>query len=248
MNDTFAVPRPVARERSALFWAFIVRLPTLWQSLTWLPGYLLLFLLTDLRVKGEEHIRAIPKGTPLLLAANHESDLDGVALLSAFSPFHARFPLYYVARARKDYVWTNPLRKLFYRGWFFWLIGAFPIQSKTGDYATALSLHEELLRRGRTVVIFPEGGFGKGVVGRRPARGGVAYLAQKTGAHILPVYIRGAEHMGLSSLFSLRHTLTVEYKKPITPTELQAAAATDPAHDPYHAAAEKILDSVYANA
>jgi 1-acyl-sn-glycerol-3-phosphate acyltransferase len=89
--------------------------------------------------------------------------------------------------ARHD-LFINPL--------FAWLIrqlGAFPVKRKTTDFS-AFKEAIRRLRRGESLVIFPEGTRqGEGVLGD-PEKG-VGLLAAKLNVPIVPVFIHGAERV-----------------------------------------------------
>lgn len=223
---------------SVLPWKFLTALPRIWQSCTWHLGYILLLLFGNLTVSGRENI---PQGTnqPLLLVANHASDLDGIILLSAFPPGSKHFPLYYIAKPTQDFkeLW----RRLLYPSWFLWMVGAVPITSKTHDYAKALERHEQLLREGHTVAIFPQGGwFSDGR--RKPARGGVMYLAEVTGACVIPVHITGVAHMTLWTFLFGKNNIRIHYGKPVDYRSFMDYADGD---DRYKSGAARLMAHIY---
>jgi len=76
----------------------------------------------------------------------------------------------------------------------------------------AMGISVDLLNRGRSVMIFPEGGR-MSSVGFGPARSGVGYLAANTGVAVVPIYILGSGEL-LACLFR-RRKLRVVYGAPI---------------------------------
>ncbi|MBP9669221.1 MAG: 1-acyl-sn-glycerol-3-phosphate acyltransferase [Candidatus Pacebacteria bacterium] len=244
MSDTLAIanrPSPAVSTGSAWLWQAIKALPYVWQSGTWLIGYVLLRFFGRFTVSGVDNIPYTRKGG-LILAANHSSDLDGVMLLAAFPPFSRHFPLYYVAKSRGDYAWDDSLRKLIYRAWFFWLIGAFPVVTKARDYALSLALHERLLHDGHTVAIFPEGSYRK-KTNELKARGGVVYLAEQTNCPVIPVHITGVEDMTILSFLMRKHTLHVHYGVPQQSAEL---LGNEEGPDRYKHAALTLMRHIYS--
>lgn len=129
------------------------------------------FFLTGrrLEVHGQEHVP--PPGTPLVVAANHESGFD---------PF-------LVARALPPGRWLQFMAK---KELFMPVIGAviraggsFPVD-RTGNDVTAIRTAVRILKGNGTVGIFPEGHRGG-----QELQGGVALIAAKGRAPILPVGI-----------------------------------------------------------
>lgn len=119
---------------------------------------------------------------PLIFAANHHSHLDTPLLLTSIpEPWRHKM----VAVAAADYFFTNRLA-----GSLSALaIGAIPIErNKVGRRSAETAA--ELIRKGWSLLIFPEGGRSPDGWGQ-PFRGGAAYLATRTGAPVVPVHLRG---------------------------------------------------------
>ena len=128
-------------------------------------------------VTGKENV---PPHGPLIVVANHQSYVDS-SLLSTSIPRRTRF----LAKAG---LFRWPLISSFFR-----LYGAYPLSRSTADigaYRWAL----RQLERDRAVVLFPEGTRTLG--GMRKAQAGVALLALRSQAPILPVGITGTERLG----------------------------------------------------
>src|SRR4051812_43971311 len=124
---------------------------------------------------GREHI---PASGPVILASNHRSFLDPFIIATA-----ARRPLYYVA---KEELFRNR-----FTGWLLNHLGAFPVRRGKGD-TDMIATAKEILNRGDSVLIFPEGTrIRPGALGR--PRRGVGRLALETGAPVVPVAIIGTE-------------------------------------------------------
>ncbi len=136
-------------------------------------------LFSTYTVTGAENV---PMSGPLLVVANHMSNLDP-PLLGASLP------------RRLNFIAKRGLFKPVI-GWFFRTYGAFPLNPEDeGNDIEALLWMRKLLRQDRAVVVFPEshrhpeGGMREGVPG-------VALLAVKTRTPILPVGIAGSENIG----------------------------------------------------
>lgn len=129
------------------------------------------------RAEGMEHL---PATGPALLAVNHKADFDPVVVGMVFDR-----PLAFMAK-----------RELFevpVLGRLISTLGAFPIDRGAGDRA-ALQTALDLLADGQVLLMFPEGT-------RQPDDEiheflpGVALLALRSGAPVLPVAVHGTNHM-----------------------------------------------------
>jgi 1-acyl-sn-glycerol-3-phosphate acyltransferase len=127
-----------------------------------------------LRILGEEHV---PRTGPLIVAANHVSNLDPPVLGAALPR-----PLYYMAKAE--------LFRIPVLGAIITQLRAFPVDRARGD-VSAIRRAVEVLKMGAAVGIFPEGGRNR--EGHNRIHSGVALLASLTGAPVLPVYIDGTK-------------------------------------------------------
>lgn len=135
----------------------------------------LIWLLLRMEVKGLEHI---PSEGAVILAISHTNFLDPVLMMAV-----CLRPLEAVSKLEN-------LRLLFF-GPLIWLYGVISIRRGEVDRG-ALSTAIELLRRGEVLLIAPEGT--RSGVGRlQKGRGGLAYIAARAGALIVPVGIIGVE-------------------------------------------------------
>jgi 1-acyl-sn-glycerol-3-phosphate acyltransferase len=113
-----------------------------------------------MRVEGLEHV---PADGPLLVAPNHDSQMDPVVIGLAVRP---RRRLRYLAQAE---LWKIPGL-----GWFLNGMRQIPIRRGTGD-SRALDHTVDALKAGDAVAIFPEGRLSWGE--RVRARSGIGLLA-----------------------------------------------------------------------
>lgn len=135
--------------------------------------YGLFKLVYRVKIEGRENI---PQGGAFVVCANHISNLDP-PILGVCMPFQ----LTYMA---KEELFKN---KFF--GKLISSLGAFPIQRGNGDIG-ALRSAIRILKDGRKMVIFPEGGRSDGTH-LRIGKPGAALIAVKAEVGILPVGIVG---------------------------------------------------------
>lgn len=132
----------------------------------------------DYQVEGR-HL--IPGSGPLLIVANHQSNMDppimGVSLTR-----NSRF-------LAKDGLFRFPPASLFLRAY-----GAHPVKRDQVDVGAYQWVIGQLRQPNGTVTIFPEGTRSPGKM--RRARPGIASLAIRSGATVLPVGITGTENFG----------------------------------------------------
>jgi len=170
--------------------------------------YLVMRILFRIEHRGWERI---PMNGPLLIAANH---------VTYFDPFWIGVRIYRTLRFMAwDKLFQFPLSGCLFR----WL-GAFPVNLENPGYAsykTAL----KVLRDGECVMIFPEGG--RSPDGRlMPFKEGVAHLAFRAGAAVMPVVVRGGAKVWSSKmLFPRPAKVIVEYLNPIPREKFPPTAA-----------------------
>lgn len=131
----------------------------------------------QLEISGRENI---PKSGGFILASNHVSFLDPLAVGAAASR-----KLNYMARHD---LFCNPLF-----GWYLYKLGVFPLKRDTGDI---WSLKEAMKRvkNGGGLLLFPEGrrlSIGEQAV---KAEAGIGFLADKLDVPVIPVHVRGTEN------------------------------------------------------
>ena len=122
----------------------------------------------------------VPPFGPLIVVANHLSNSDP-ALIAATIPRRVGF-------LAKREIFRGPIASSFLRSY-----GAYPLNRQGGD-AGAYRWTLRALEDGRAVVIFPEGT--RNPQGMGKALPGVAQLALKSGAPLIPVGITGTEGLG----------------------------------------------------
>jgi len=156
----------------------------LWSRLSRLLVRAIFRALFRVRIDGQ-----LPRSGPLLVVANHQGWADGFLLAAAFS-LHA--PVRLIAdRDGTLGVW-----------WHRVLVNSaglvIPIDRKAaGADRVALAATIAALRRDEIVVIFAEGQVSRAEASLAPFARGVGYLALRSGAPVLPIWIAGTAELYL---------------------------------------------------
>jgi len=182
-------------------------------------------------VEGREHV---PRRGPVILASNHLSFVDSVAI-----PLVAPRRVVFLAKA--EYFVRPGLRGVLLRMWMQ-ALGAVPIERGTHRGAqAALETALGVLREGQAFGIYPEGTRSRdGRLYR--GRTGVASLALTAGVPVVPVGVIGTDTMQpIGARFPRVHRVTVRFGAPIhvqgrngRPAQLRRAV-TDEVMDAIHA-------------
>ncbi|HJX63647.1 MAG TPA: 1-acyl-sn-glycerol-3-phosphate acyltransferase, partial [Polyangia bacterium] len=151
------------------------------------------------KVRGHGHV---PQHTHFIVAANHSSHLDMGAVKVALGDAGRDL----ASLAAADYFFSNRWR----RAYFANLTNLVPME-RSGSVRKSLAIAEGVLRRGRSLMLFPEG---------TRARGGVmadflpslGYLALRADVGILPAYIRGThESLPVGATIPKKRDLEVHF-------------------------------------
>lgn len=168
--------------------------PKLVQQFTYWPIVLTLKIFFGYRIIGQENLKGLGDSS-VIFASNHASYIDGPICAAAMprgsivpTDF---FPIRFMAFKKFFNVKTNPFPfplNLFTTAYVCWN-GSIPVEKGTGELDIALAEPIRELKENKIKLwIYPEGGMtkdGKLQQGKR----GVAYLHQKTGKPIVPVFI-----------------------------------------------------------
>lgn len=177
----------------------------------------LMRLFFRLRVIG---VGRLPKKEPFILAPNHASHLDAPALAAALSFSFLRRTQWL---ARSDVVSASAFLRLVCR-----LAQAIPIQPDDADPSGAnLAAAAAVLRRGRNLVLFPEGQ--RSLTGElQPFHTGVGVLLQEFQVPVVPVLIRGTfRALPPHCRFPRPARVTVTFGPPLDPGRLEREGAGD---------------------
>ena len=191
-------------------------------------------LLFRLRVEGADRVPSSGSG---LVAGNHVSALDGVALALATGSRGRRMTRFLVAAEFFRKLWC---------GWALRLYRQIPIRRGARDQG-ALDVAIETIRGGALAGIFPEGTVNpEPEAGLLRGRKGAARIALATDAPVVPVGIWGTQarwpKAGLHLRRPWRPVVAISYGEPI-PAKGDAGSAAD-----VQAFADVITDAIAAQA
>jgi 1-acyl-sn-glycerol-3-phosphate acyltransferase len=156
-----------------------------------------------------------PRG--VILAPNHASYLDppilGISLKRRVT---------YLA---KDYLFEHR-----FVGWVLRSIGAYPIKSESANDFRSIRDLIRILKKGACVAVFPEGTRSEDGRLREP-EGGIGFLAMKSGAWVVPVYIEGSfEAFPKGAKKFKSHPIDVHFGEPFIPSQIQGWGEGDAAY------------------
>jgi 1-acyl-sn-glycerol-3-phosphate acyltransferase len=158
-------------------------------------GQVLDHLVWSTKVVGSGNV---PRTGPVILAANHIGVIDG--------------PVLHGASPRGSHIIVKQEMFKGFLGGVLWYSGQIPVDRRSGRAALTAAL--ALLEEGRVVGIFPEGTRGSGRVAN--AQAGIAWLAVRSGAPVVPVAILGTRPSGapVSHVPRFRSRLHVVFGRP----------------------------------
>ena len=167
------------------------------QNLMWPAAWTLLRFFYQIEIRGREHLKNIR--LPVIIVSNHKTLFDSFLIGIALPFLSPLFPIRFMAEEERfnapmlEFLKKIKLLKLIYI-----FCGGFPSRRGTG-VENAIKLPLKLLQEKETVVMFPEG-----QLMRDDSLGifypGIAALALRSGANILPLTIRLENHKILLNL------------------------------------------------
>jgi 1-acyl-sn-glycerol-3-phosphate acyltransferase len=157
-------------------------------------------------VRFEGSIEDIPKHGPVILAANHASNVDGVLLAGWVLPHLSR----QVQWLGKREMFDVPVMAQVIRAY-----GVHPVE-RSGADIEAFRIAEGILEAGHVLLLFPEGTRSRDGALQTP-RDGLALLALRTGATIVPIGLSNTNRLwprGKKPRFWRSGHVTVRVGKP----------------------------------
>ena len=164
------------------------------------------FLVGLFEVEGAGNV---PRQGPLIVCPNHFATLDP-PMVPAFLPRRDSWSM-----AKSEYFEKASLR------WLFVAYQAFPVIRHTAD-RIALRRSFDLLKSGQALVMYPEGTRVEAGVLSKPEPG-AGFIAQKSGAPVLPVALTGTrECMPKGRFWPRRVPVRVRFGKPFVVPQKRA--------------------------
>jgi len=210
------------------------------QRLAWIIGRPLFAFFFHFRVTGQENLKGLKNG--IIFAANHSSEWDGLLMSGSFSLFSRRLPLYFVAREDKFYK-EGLSGSFFYKPFVLRCFGVYPAVFGIKDYERSLTTHIGLLKSGKNIGIFPEGGTTKDG-NLRVGKGGVVALSKFANVPIVPVAIIGTFGLTLRGFLLRKYFVTIRFGKPIYPSELFTGYENAPSEEYKKISTEKVIGTI----
>lgn len=157
----------------------------------------------------EKGLKNVPKNGPFILAANHQSYIDGLFAMQALPAHTIRQTYFYAKEAHVHH------------GYVAWMAARHNvIVMEPSNLKKSIQKLGEALKQGRNIIIFPEGTRTRnGLVGDFKKM--FAILSVELNVPVIPICIKGAyEAMPKHSKFPRPHKVTVEYLPAIEPGQM----------------------------
>lgn len=151
-----------------------------------------------------EGLRHVPPEGPVILASNHASYLDPPLIMLSV-------PRKVETMAKEELFQFAPM------GWFLRHHGSHPVSRKTGDWG-AVRTALRILREGKPLMLFPEGTrTPDGLL--QPMEPGAAWIALKSGAPVVPVYVDGTfRAFPRGAWFPRPRRVSIAFGEPLDPS------------------------------
>lgn len=160
-------------------------------------------------VTGEEHLSALQNGA--VITCNHFSAMDNYAVFHCIRKYLPRKYLYKVIREGN---YTN-FPGLY--GFLFRYCNTLPLSSNRRTMMNFMSATNELLKRGETVLVYPEQAMWWNYKKPRPYKVGGFKLAYRAGVPVVPIFITMKDDTRLDGDGYPIQRMTLHILKPIYP-------------------------------
>ena len=166
----------------------------------------------------------LPREQPYIIAANHSSHLDTLAVMTVLGDESKRLRVL----AAKDYWFSTR-----FKSWFSGELLKFVPFDRHANFLQGLRISQEVLKQNECLLIYPEGT--RSVTGElQPFKPGLGLLAYETRSPIIPTYINGTYHaLPKGKNLPRKSHIQVVFGKPVTPPsrhemgEMDAASGLD---------------------
>ena len=196
--------------------------PLIIQKIIWIPVRISLSFGGHWKISGLDNLKGLNK--PIIFACNHTSEMDPFFVPASLSFFSRFSPIFYTSRERAFYDGSG-WRKYFYGGILFKMLGSYPVRVGLNDYEKSMTHHIEILRDNGSLCIFPEGRITPdGTI--QPAKGGIAYLAHKVDAIIVPVYFSNTFRLSFADLVRRKRHISITFGKSIKTKDILGSNPT----------------------
>ena len=151
----------------------------------------------------------LPREQPYIIAANHSSHLDTLAVMTVLGAESKRLRVL----AAKDYWFSTR-----FKSWFSGELLKFVPFDRHANFLQGLRISQEVLKQNECLLIYPEGT--RSVTGElQPFKPGLGLLAYETGSPIIPTYINGTYHaLPKGRSLPRKSRIQVTFGKPIVPS------------------------------
>ena len=172
---------------------------------------------------------------PYIIAANHSSHLDTLAIMTVLGDECKRLRVL----AAKDYWFSTR-----FKSWFSGELLKFVPFDRHANFLQGLRISQGVLKQNECLLIYPEGT--RSVTGKlQPFKPGLGLLAYETGSPIVPAYIDGTYHaLPKGRNLPRKSRIRVTFGKPILPSSGHGIGKTDAASGLEQETYRKLADAV----
>ena len=188
----------------------------------------------SIRCNGLENL---PREQPYIIAANHSSHLDTLAIMTVLGDEYKRLRVL----AAKDYWFSTR-----FKSWFSGELLKFVPFDRHANFLQGLRISQAVLKQTECLLIYPEGT--RSVTGElQPFKPGLGLLAYETGSPIIPTYIDGTYHaLPKGRNLPRKSRIRVTFGKPIMPSSGHGIGEADAASGLDQETYKKLADAVRA--